>query len=107
MELLEEVKRRGFSNNDTVLARNMKAKRILSGKKGGISLEWKEEKDTDKVLWVCRAQKSFALLASRTTGINSKATEEKKLCAVERHAGSQVAMQKILKAQVNFWTNKS
>lgn len=75
MELLEEVKRRGFSNNDTVLARNMKAKRILPGKKGGISLEWKEEKD--RVLWVCRAQKSFALLASRTNGINSKATERK------------------------------
>lgn len=32
---------------------------------------------------------------------------EKIACAVERQTGPQAVLQKILKAQVNFWTNKS
>lgn len=90
----------------------MKGKRFPPEKKkgggrGGTSPGGKEERDRDRILWVYRAQKSFALLASRTTEISSKATERKELCAVERQTGPQAALQKILKAQVNFWTNKS
>lgn len=78
------MKRRGFSNIDTILARNIKGKRFLTEKKEaggwerGGDFSWAERRERQTEFYgSAKPQKSFALLASRTTGISSKATERK------------------------------